>query len=98
MGDPIQGNCWHCGRDLTASDYGRETNCLGCTKPTHVCRNCRHYAPGRPNDCAEPMAEQVLDKKRPNFCALFEPTDRPAGSGPRIAGDNLIEAAEDLFK
>jgi hypothetical protein len=98
MSNPIQGNCWYCGHDLTAADYGRETNCPGCTKPTRSCRNCRHYAPGRPNDCIEPMTEPVLEKERANFCELFEPTHRPAGGGSNTAGDDLVKAAEDLFK
>lgn len=98
MSNPIQGICWNCGHDLTAADYGRETYCHGCTKPTRSCRNCRHYAPGRPNDCIEPMTEPVLEKERANFCELFEPTDRPAGDGSNTAGDDLVKAAEDLFK
>ena len=61
MNDSIQGTCWHCGQALTAIDYGRETNCPRCSKPTRVCRNCRHYTPGRPNDCIEPTVEPVLD-------------------------------------
>ena len=98
MSEPIQGSCWHCGRGLTAAEYGRETHCPGCTKPTRVCRNCRHFAPGRPNDCVEPMAEAILEKERANFCEFFEPTDRPAGSGMAPNAEDLIKAAEDLFK
>jgi len=98
MSATIQGNCWHCTQTLTAADYGRETNCPGCSKPTRVCRNCRHFAPGRPNDCVEPMTEPILEKERANFCELFEPTDRPSGGGARAAAADLAKAAEDLFK
>jgi len=81
-----------------AADYGRETNCPGCLKPTRVCRNCRHYTSGRPNDCVEPMAEPILQKERANFCELFEPTDRAAGSRAGPAAEDLVRAAEGLFK
>ncbi|MEJ2386200.1 MAG: hypothetical protein P8Y27_02445 [Chromatiaceae bacterium] len=50
MTEEIKGICWQCGHGLTPADYGRETVCPACGKETHVCRNCRHFAPGRPND------------------------------------------------
>ena len=98
MSEEIRGICWNCGRGLTAADYGRETSCLGCGKPTRVCRNCRHYAPGRPNECLEPMVERVLDKERANFCELFDPSDRPSAGDAGTGEHALRRAAEDLFK
>lgn len=98
MSDTPLGTCWHCGQVLTAADYGRETNCAGCSKPTRVCRNCLHFAPGRPNDCVEPMVEPILNKERANFCELFEPTDRPAAGTAGSTAEDLVKAAEDLFK
>ena len=55
MPEEIVGHCWNCGQGLTKLDYGRESTCLNCDKPTHCCRNCRHFAPGRPNECMEPL-------------------------------------------
>jgi hypothetical protein len=98
MDEIIRGHCWHCGRALTAADYGRENNCPGCTKPTRVCRNCRHFAPGRPNACVEPMTETVLDKERANFCELFESTDQPTAGQTGASATDLLNSAEDLFK
>lgn len=98
MSDEIRGTCWHCGRGLTAADYGREATCLNCGKPTRVCRNCSHYAPGRPNECLEPMVERVIEKERSNFCELFDPSDRPPGEKSAPSEDALRKAAEDLFK
>jgi len=96
--DDVIGHCWHCGADLTAADYGRETSCLTCGKPTRCCRNCRFYQRGRPNDCIEPIAEPVADKQRANFCELFDPAPTPAGDAARPDADGLRQAAEDLFK
>lgn len=92
------GRCWHCGRDLFKVDYGRETLCLGCGKATRVCRNCRHYAPGNPNACREPMAEEVLDKERANFCELFDPGDRHTGVAGTTSAADLLKRANDLFQ
>lgn len=98
MSEEIRGTCWHCGHGLTAADYGREAACPACGKETHVCRNCRHYRPGRPNDCFEPMAERVVNKVRANFCGYFE-AGKPAAAGSSATGtDDLRRAAEDLFK
>jgi hypothetical protein len=98
MSNRALGNCWYCGRALEAADLGRETDCPGCRKSTHVCRNCRHFAPGRPNDCVEPLAEPIIEKERANFCELFEPTHSPASSRAGPSADDLVRAAEDLFK
>ena len=99
MTEEIKGICWHCGHGLTAADYGRETVCPACSKETHVCRNCRHFAPGRPNDCVEPMVERVLNKERANFCELFDPTMKPLrDSRGSEDADALRRAADDLFK
>jgi hypothetical protein len=99
MSDEVRGICWNCGHGLAASDYGREATCIACGKDTHVCRNCRHFAPGRPNECVEPMVERVLLKDRANFCELFEPTKTPTGSGSKTPdAEALRQAAEALFK
>lgn len=92
------GSCWNCGHSLSSSDYSRESTCPSCRKYTHVCRNCRFYASGRPNDCLEPIAEQVMDKARANFCGYFEPATPPATlNEDKPSVDALLAAAEDLF-
>jgi hypothetical protein len=46
----------------------------------------------------EPLAERVLNKERANFCELFEPSLRPAAAGAAPEKDDLVKAAQDLFK
>jgi len=92
------GNCWSCGQLLEATDYQREARCPACQKATHVCRNCRFYRPGVNNDCAEPIAEYVTDKTRANFCDYFEPVTQAADSNQEPSSENLLAAAEHLFK
>ena len=91
----MQGTCWHCGQKLQERDYGRESRCPGCDKPTHVCRNCGFYSPSAPGQCREPVADAVSDKQRANFCGYFEATDsyRDEASDAQA----LRQAADDLF-
>lgn len=95
MNPNATGACWACGHRLIAYDYQREGICAECNKQTHVCRNCRFYQPGRPNDCHEPVAEPVQDKQRANFCDYFEPSERAfvAPADP----DSLKAEADKLF-
>lgn len=96
MSPNAEGICWACGHRLTASFYQREGECPQCRKQTHVCRNCRFFEPGRPNDCLEPVAEPVKDKDRANFCDYFEPS--ADAYHPAADQESLKAAAEDLFK
>jgi hypothetical protein len=99
MPEEILGHCWNCGQGLSKSDLGRETTCGFCDKPTHCCRNCRHYAPGRANECMEPNVDRVVDKLRANFCDLFEPSLRAHNQdGSANDPEALRHAAEALFK
>jgi hypothetical protein len=98
MSDDCLGRCWQCGTALDKVDYGRETECRGCGKPTRCCRNCEFFAPGRPNECIEPIAERVLDKARPNFCEFFAPSRTPQAGPDDSSAEALLKAAQDLFK
>jgi len=97
MQEDIIGRCWHCGANLGAHDYGRETGCAGCNKPTRVCRNCRWFDTSRASACQETRAEPVLEKERANFCEFFEPTT-PTSAGSVTPEEALRQAAEALFK
>lgn len=94
----IRGRCWHCGGPLGVLDFGRECACPACGKSTHCCQNCRHYAPGRANECMEPQVERVIDKARSNFCEWFEPSLDPRQSAAAPDAEALRSAAEALFK
>ncbi len=94
----MQGHCWDCGQALADLDFQRTSECPGCRRHTHVCRNCRFYHPGLHNDCEEPVADSVADKVRANFCDYFSPNPRPPVPGTRDADpDDLLAAAEALF-
>ena len=50
---------------------GRETRCRACGKDLHVCRQCTFYDTTKGKSCAEPVADEVRDKERANFCGYF---------------------------
>lgn len=90
------GNCWNCGADLTALDYGRGDTCRKCGRDTKVCKGCEFYDRSYNNECRENQAERVLEKERSNFCDYFKPRSG-AGSGGS-SRDAMKAAAEALFK
>jgi hypothetical protein len=67
--------CWRCGAQLKdhALPLGRRSECPACQAELHVCRMCRHYDTAKAKHCREPMAEEVKDKTRANFCEWLQP-------------------------
>jgi hypothetical protein len=84
--------CWKCAASLdeVPLPIARYAECLACRCELHVCRMCRFYDAALAQDCGEPMAEEVKDKTRANFCEFFEPRpqaytpENEAGKGPDL--------------
>ena len=68
-------SCWKCGASLDGIllPIGRLAECLACRTELHVCRQCELYDPSVAQACREPLAEEVKDKTRANFCEHFYP-------------------------
>jgi len=64
--------CYKCQKELsiTGKILFRAT-CEHCDVDLHTCKNCRHYFPGKPNDCNVPETEHVKDRERSNLCEDF---------------------------
>ncbi|HNQ03050.1 MAG TPA: hypothetical protein PKH69_00410 [Thiobacillaceae bacterium] len=88
--------CWRCGADISRlpRPLGRRAQCPGCHAELHVCRLCRHHDPGKAKQCREPMAEEVQDKTRANFCEWFQAQARQTTT---FARENSQDAAQRLF-
>jgi len=90
-------SCHACGAEIPAVErVGRRETCARCGAELHCCRNCRFYAPGMHNDCAENQAERVVEKTRSNFCDYFA-----AGGGNQAMADGRGAARtqlDNLFK
>ena len=92
--------CWKCGNSVAylLPPIGRREVCRSCGADLHVCKLCIEYDRSYANACKEPIAEEVRDKERANFCDFFKP--RP---NAYVAPDSQSTAAaksalDELFK
>ena len=105
---PESTTCWKCGDPLQEllMPLARHEECPHCRTQLHVCRMCVYFDTTAPQQCREPVAENVSDKQRANFCGYFQinpqacagPSDQAADSLQLDAlfGDGTAgEAAED---
>ena len=81
-------NCWKCGSSIEAEPLplARTAECPSCHADLHVCRLCEFHDTAVAKACCEPVADEVQDKTRANFCGYFQP--RPgafAASDTRVA-------------
>jgi hypothetical protein len=67
--------CWKCGASLAALTLPlrRLEECPKCRAELHVCRMCVDYDTAVAKHCREPIAEEVREKTRANFCDFFKP-------------------------
>jgi hypothetical protein len=90
--------CWKCGtalKDLLLP-LSRLAKCPACKADLHACRMCEFYDRTVNKMCREPIAEEVKDKQRANFCGYLQPNPRaytPAGTNASKSQTSL----EDLF-
>ena len=91
--------CSACGKELSVGrKVGRSETCGQCGADLHVCLNCLFYSPGAYNDCREPQAERVVDKKRSNFCDFFVFADDRDGRGRTAGKEDSRSRLDALFK
>ena len=92
--------CWKCGASLAALTLPlrRLEECPKCRSELHVCRMCVDYDTRVAKHCREPIAEEVRDKTRANFCDFFKPRSG-AYAAPNVAEVESARAALDkLFR
>ncbi len=64
--------CYKCGTPLGVTKIDFRTLCEKCFSDQHSCYACRHYFPGKPNDCSIPGTDPVVDRQKFNFCEAFD--------------------------
>lgn len=81
--------CWKCGVSLEqlSLPLRRLEECRGCCAELHVCRLCEFYDTAVAKSCREPVAEEVKDKTRANFCDYFRPKAGAHVPAPGAAAD-----------
>jgi hypothetical protein len=87
--------CWKCGASLEhlSLPLRRLEECRACGAELHACRLCEFFDPAVAKSCREPVAEEVKDKTRANFCDYFRPRARAwAGAGAQSDSRAQLEA------
>jgi len=71
--------CYKCKKkiDLPDDKIKFKDRCEYCDSYLHVCKNCKYYSPGKPNDCSILGTEYVTDKEKYNFCEEFKYNETP---------------------
>lgn len=66
--------CWKCGTGIGREPLplSRTAHCASCMADLHACRMCSFFDIRVAKSCREPVAEDVLDKGRANFCGYFQ--------------------------
>ena len=65
--------CWKCGASLDALPHplSLRAECPACRTDLHICRMCEFYDTRVSKNCREPIADEVKEKERVNFCGYF---------------------------
>ena len=65
--------CWKCNASVETLPHplSRLAECPACRTDLHICRMCEFYDPRISKNCREPIAEEIKDKERANFCGYF---------------------------
>jgi len=90
--------CWKCGTSLEhlSLPLRRQDECRACGAELHACRLCEFFDPAVAKSCREPVADEVKDKTRANFCDYFRPRAH-AWDGSGSSGANAKLQLEALF-
>ena len=91
--------CWKCGADTSALPLplSRFAECKSCHAALHVCRLCEFYDTRVAKSCREPVAEEVKDKTRANFCDYFKARPGAWTAPDRTAQGKAQTDLESLF-
>ena len=91
--------CHRCGKEWVSEKRapGSKETCPACDAYLHCCKNCRHHAPGRHNQCFIPNTEWVGDRAGMNFCDEFEFSDSDSAGASSASGLQAQSALDSLF-
>jgi hypothetical protein len=91
--------CWKCGASLAALSLplSRLDACKQCSAELHVCKLCEWYSIAVAKHCREPIAEEVRDKERANFCDYFKPREDAYSNAAQSAAELARAELEALF-
>ena len=85
--------CFHCKEKIDLQKIHFKSTCEKCFSYLHVCKNCKNYFPGKPNDCTLFDVENIPDKEKFNFCEEFKPLDQINSD----SSDSISSISKKLF-
>jgi hypothetical protein len=91
--------CWKCGASLEALSLPlqRLDECKQCGAELHVCKLCEWYSTSVAKHCREPIAEEVKDKERANFCDYFKPRPDAYSNAGQTAAEKAKAELDAVF-
>ena len=92
-------SCLRCGASLAdvLQPFPRAAECPECHADLHVCKMCEYFDTGARRGCREPVADEVNDKERSNFCGYFQPTSVSTIDARGAQGLQSQSGLADLF-
>jgi hypothetical protein len=92
-------HCWRCGASLNelTPPIERRDECPACHAQLYVCRFCEFYDPRVAKQCREPVADEVKDKERANFCGYFKPNPHAYVPADTAAANKAKAQLDALF-
>ena len=75
----------------------RTDECHQCHADLHVCKLCEFYDASVSNSCREPIANEVKNKERANFCDYFKIKPSAFVPGDLAKRDAARAALDALF-
>jgi hypothetical protein len=64
----------------------------------HACKLCEFYDVSKAKHCREPIAEEVSDKQRANFCDYFKPKEGVYSTKGQSEAEKAKAQLDSLFK
>jgi len=77
---------------------GKRDACPNCGDDLHACVQCEFYDVYSSNQCREPEAERVGDKRRANFCEFFQLSRAEVGEAKPSPAQDARAKLDALFK
>jgi hypothetical protein len=92
-------HCWRCGASLTelTPPIERRDECPACRAQLHVCKFCEFHDPKVAKQCREPVADEVREKERANFCGYFKPNPHAYVPADSAAANRAKAELDALF-
>jgi hypothetical protein len=92
--------CWQCGASLAhlSLPLTRRDICKQCNADLHACKLCQFYDLSKAKHCREPIAEEVTDKRRANFCDYFKPKEDVYSNKGQTEAEKAKAQLDALFK